>query len=173
VNDSYNGNGQAATLATGDKSIFLRINTPQGYYIEVFNETDFSGARRVFGHKTQEKSFNLSSFAADNKISSFVIHRVPDSGSVRLCKNMDCKNGSVNRGVGSYRSMPAGSIGDSSLSRLIIQPGWKIQIFTERNFEGESRLFENPHASQSLSIKFTEEHSAWDNKVNSFIVSTI
>jgi hypothetical protein len=172
VNDSYNGNGQAATLDTGDNSI-SRINTPEGYYIEVFDESEFWGVRRVFGHKKREKSFNLSSFAVDNKISSFVIHQVPGRGSVKLCKNMSCKNGSVNRSVGSYRRMPAGSIGDSSLSRVILQPGWKIQIFTEQNFEGESRSFENPHASKSLSIKFRKEHSAWNNKVNSFIVSSI
>jgi hypothetical protein len=172
VDDSYNGNGQAATLDTGDNSI-SRINTPEGYYIEVFDETDFSGARWVFGHKKKEKSFNLRSFLANNKISSFVIHQVPDKGSVKLCKNMSCRNGAVNRGVGSYTSMPKRKIGDSKLSRVILQPGWKIQIFTEQNFEGESTFFENPHASKSLSIKFRKEHKKWNNKVNSFIVSSI
>jgi hypothetical protein len=172
VNDSYNGNGQAATLDTGNDSI-SRINTPQGYYIEVFEGTEFLGTRWVFGHKSQDKSFNLKSFAADNKVSSFVIHQVPSGGSVKLCKNMNCKNGAVKRGVGSYQKMPKKRVADSSLSRVILPPGWKIQIFTKRNFQGESTVFENPHASQSLSIKFRKEHRAWNKKTNSFIVSTI
>jgi hypothetical protein len=173
VNASYNGNGKAANMDTGDNSI-SRINTPQGYYIEVFDETNFSGARWVFGHKTLEKSFNLRTFAADNKISSFVIHQVPASGSVKLCKNMGCRNGSVNRSVGSYKRMPPrNSIGNNALSRVILEPGWKIQIFTKQDFQGESKVFENPHASQSLSIKFKKEHRAWNNVANSFIVSSI
>jgi hypothetical protein len=173
VNHSYNGNGKAANMDMGD-NIISRINTPEGYYIEVFEETDFSGARWVFGHKTREKSFNLSFFAANNKISSFVIHQVPASGSVTLCKNMSCKHGDINRGVGSYKKMPpADIIGDSNLSRVILQPGWKIQIFTQQNFQGESKVFENSHASQKLSIKFIKEHREWNNKANSYIVSSI
>jgi hypothetical protein len=169
VNDKYNGNGKCPVMP-GD-NIVSRINTPPGMYIEVYRDFFYKGKRWVFGNLNSEMSYGLWWLGANDRISSFIIRQVP-SGGVKLCQDMDCENGKIWRSVGSYKSMPW-EIGDNDLSRVVLPPNFTIKIFVKGSFKGSSELFINGHATMYLSIEFRNEHILWDDKVSSFIISSI
>jgi hypothetical protein len=170
VNDQYKGDGKCPVIP-GD-NMFSRINTPAGMYIEVFRDYQYKGNWWVFGSRNSDMSYSLAGLGADHRIRSFIIRTIP-SGGVTLCKNMNCENGKVTRSVGSYKSMPAAAIGDNDLSRVILPPQWKIQVFVDESFQGSSKSFTNGHAKANLSIKFLDAYSIWNSKVSSYSISTI
>jgi hypothetical protein len=55
--------------------------------------------------------------------------------------------------IGSYKDM----------SRVIVPPGWKMELFKETGLDGESKEFFNGHGgSMNLSsIKFLDSYSAY------------
>jgi hypothetical protein len=68
---------------------------------------------------------------------------------------MRCNEGVINRAVGSFRRMP-NKIGDKNLTRIVLSPTWKIELFEEENFAGESIVIFNTHHSAKKSVKFRD-----------------
>lgn len=168
------GSGKSGTtLSQHLNNQISRIRTPAGYYIEIFEGGGYTGKRLVFGHPTASKSFSMKQFGVDDNISSFIVRPFPtEKNGVKLCKKINCRGGSVTRTVGSVPSMPR-RVGAANLSRIILSPGWKIEIFDGPNFRGASKVFFNAHSSVELSIKLRNENADWNDRTKSFIVSTL
>jgi hypothetical protein len=183
------------------------VRIPAGVSLEVFGNFEFQGVRRVFGVPLAEENsiavlaaarsspsfesiLNLSmrDYGMDNRISSFIIRRIPADETVTLCSSFTCGNlsGRGNFSVGSYITMP-GSIGEDRLSRISLPPGWKIQVFEARRFRGESLILTNSiernhshhvwandgASSQHLVVEFRGQYAEWNRRVRSMIISTI
>lgn len=170
VNDQYNGDGKAPVIP-GDNSM-SKVFTPAGMYMEVFEDYNYGGKRWVFGNRFSDMVFGLYWFGAQNRISSFIIKTAPQSVSVMMCQDYDCSTGKVWRSVGSYKKMPA-EIGDDDLSRVVLPPKFSIECFVHSGFKGHSRLFENGHATASLSLELRKEYIWWNDKVSSYTIATI
>jgi hypothetical protein len=189
VSENYNGNGQCPHIPGSDVVSSIRI--PSGISLEVFGNTNFEGTRRVFGVPLEEEpstslesilNVSMGDYGMDNRISSFIIRRIPADERVTLCTTFNCGNrgGSGDFSVGSYNTMPR-SIGEDLLSRIRLPPGWKIQVFEARRFRGESLILTNNiernhnhrTSSQPLVIEFQGEYAEWNGRVRSMIISTM
>lgn len=175
--DFDSGKGRAANLPTENKQMSL-LTTSAGYYIELFEESVYSGRRLVFGHRQDELTIDLSSFTSGDSgtgsiaVNSFIVRTYP-VGRVRLCRDFKCrKKSSIWLKIGSYPTMP-NKVNEKELSSIVLSAGWQIEIFEEPNFGGASKVFWNRNNRGKLPITFEDELSEWNDRAKSFIISTL
>eukprot|EP00934_Nitzschia_sp_Nitz4_P004823 Nitzschia sp. Nitz4//scaffold173_size47512//3627//5744//NITZ4_007151-RA/size47512-augustus-gene-0.0-mRNA-1//1//CDS//3329538781//4813//frame0 len=175
VSENYNGDGKCAYVP-GDNE-FSSLRLPPGIALEAFAEQNFTGDRRVFAASSETDMTNISlqEYDFDLELSSFIIRPLPTSAGVTLCSTYTCLHTTATTlSIGSYRTMSETDIAEDTLSRIILRPGWKVEVFEERRFLGESLVLSNdPENTSPLSIRFQRAYSDWNNRVRSIIIGTI
>lgn len=172
VSDKYNGDGRCSHIP-GD-NVVSSLQIPPGISMEVFEDYNFTGARRVFGN-LKSTVVSLVDYEMDNAISSFILRAIPIEERVTLCSTFTCLGGTSERfSVGSYMTMNGTTIEEDTLSRVILPPGWHIELFEGRRFRGESLLLSNDIGNErSLNVRFQRAYAAWNNRVRSMIIGTL
>jgi len=82
---------------------------------------------------------------------------------VTLCENYGCDGGFVWKLDGPMEDNWVGQKNDK-ISEIVIQKGWKIEVFRDSNFQGGSKVFEARDSAQTIEL---DQHGM-DNKISSF-----
>lgn len=196
ISQVYNGNGKCSHVPGSNQVASLSI--PAGFSIEVFEGINFdpSLARRVFGSLEDLVRVSLQDYRMKHKVRSFIVRPIPPEGTgILFCttarsssfSSSACFGTGANSpqrlSVGSYPIFPEKLGGtDGYLSRLVLPPGWKIELFEETEFGGESLVLANdpmtgkPAADgepKPLGFRFRNKYESWRNRTRSMIISTV
>jgi hypothetical protein len=117
-----------------------RVIIPPGYAVELFEHGNYGGWNYIFASQDGSNYVSLNLGTLDNSVSSFKVHRLPDTGKVKLCRNIDCTGGVYYASVGQWSSMPF-EIGNDQLSFVSIPQGYTFEYFEHGNWGGWSRKF--------------------------------
>jgi len=119
----------------GDNEL-TRVVIPKGYAFKYFEHPEFQGRSSIFGSLTNIVGVTLTS--DNDTVSSFKIRKLPETGLVQLCRDIDqC---TLYLSVGQWSSMPS-AIGNDQLSYVHIPQGYTFVYFEHDNFGGWSGTF--------------------------------
>jgi len=163
--------GKAAVVPGKTPPKTPQVLVPPGYYIEVFDNYNFQGNRRVFASYSSVRNFNLEFFSISDQIYSYRIGKA-STRSVKLCSKLSCSEGNyVRRQEGSFRILPREI--RNKLTRVVLAPGSAITVYYGRNFSGGRKTFRNPSTTRWSNIRFSGSLGKWKNKAQSMIIFNV
>lgn len=136
----------------GFNNAISSIQIPKGMFVSLFDNAGASGESRLFAtDQPTLGSFNgrTSSMLVTNYPPCLVVYTEPYYNGEALCL-----------GAGFYDT-PALTIGANTISSVRLPPGWKVTLFTESGFKGNSVVI--PFDMTTL--------LGWDNRTASLMFS--
>ena len=120
------------------------IVVPAGMSAQLYQTRNFGGADYNIGSHTTALTVSFSGFW-NNQVSSYKVRTLP-SGSVMLCENHNCADGTSwsADGVGDFASLPTELGTNVTVSKVSIPVGYQVELFELQDFLGWEQTFHDP-----------------------------
>uniref|UniRef100_UPI0026213BC1 T9SS type A sorting domain-containing protein n=1 Tax=uncultured Maribacter sp. TaxID=431308 RepID=UPI0026213BC1 len=104
-----------------------------GYVVELYSEKDFEGEMVVL--KENSSFLGFSDF--NDKVSSTKVYEITAATVVTFFRNGSYEGTSWEFGIGDYADITLEGMLDNDASSLQIEPGYVVELYSEKDFEGE------------------------------------
>lgn len=168
VYQDYDGTGNSQELYEGtydmvelDRGVgsdqISSITVPSGYVVTIYTDQAFRGPIRVL----TQSCMNLSEIGMNDTISSLTVRAMPSESVVSAYDNGDYQGNVSHLLPGEYDvDVLQQGVGNDKISSLKIASGYRVTLFNDYQFGGDTRVVTAQETSNLKSIGFNDATSS-------------